>query len=161
MLDRFIAGDGSGFLAWRAGRRPFASNASLNVPPARPAEGFAPNGRKEPILKAQEPARQPKNSNGSEDQPVEGLVFVDWDGRVYDLAMRSDTLAAWKKVSQDRNMAKNDHQDFMPTGTWQGPVVLFPGPAGSFVSIVLEGPSASSWTRRSPSSSSEFSKKMS
>lgn len=129
LFDRLLAGDGSGFLAARGKPGPVelkgSGSVQVAVVPIRPAERGAPHDSKEVILKAREPATQPENAQGNPDHPFGGIVFVDWEGRVYDLEMPADTLAALKRISREENFAKEKLQ-FLPKGSWEGPVVVLP-----------------------------------
>lgn len=139
MFDRFIAGDGSGFLAQRGvpGSLSWVDSGPVDAQaaPARPADRSSPIDRKEVSSKARERAPAPDKTSGSPDQPFGELVIVDWEGRVSDLAMPADALAALRKVLQDQKTARKPSQDFMPRGTWQGPVLLLPSGVGGIFHI--------------------------
>jgi hypothetical protein len=139
VFDRFIAGDGSGFLAQRGAPGSLARQllAAVDVPaaPARPTDRSAPNDRKELSLKAQDPAPAPEKASGSQEQPFGELVFVDWERRVSDLAMPADALTALKKASQDQKTATKAPKNFMPRGIWQGPVLRVPSGVGGIFRI--------------------------
>jgi hypothetical protein len=128
-FDRLVAGDGSGFLAARGTPGPveFKGSGSVQatVNPVHPAERGALHDSKEEIHKAREPATQPENAQGNPEQPFEDVVFVDWEGRVHNLEMQADTLAALKRVFQEENLAKEKLQ-FFPKASWEGPVVVLP-----------------------------------
>ena len=97
MLDHFIAGDGSGFLAGRGGPGRWRCMVRLGQGPGRsgrPGERGAPNDSPKAIVKASEPARQPENAKGNQDEPLGNVVFVDWEGQVHDLEMPADKLGA-------------------------------------------------------------------
>lgn len=77
------------------------------------------------ILKAQEPATQPESAKEDMDLPFRGVVFVAWEGRVYDLEMPADILAALKQVIQEENL-ETEKSEFLPKASWEGPVVILP-----------------------------------